>query len=295
MLLLTTLIWGATFALTKLLVDGGVDPLAVVAWRFTIAAVVFLLLFGRRVTQRATSQSLLHGLLLGLFLYAGFGLQAVGLGQTTSSRSGFITALYVIFTPFLQILFTRRAPGRNVVVGIALVLIGLWGLTAPGGVVDGLIDPWSSGGFNRGDLLTLFSAFFFAIYIVLLDRFARDDVYTLTAIQIVTVAAIAAAQFLLTVGPGPEMLIPATAGAWGGILYLALLSSVLGTYMQTRYQRETTPSRAGVIFTLESVFAAIIGAIALDESLTPLSLAGGAFIVAGLLVTELSPVTRNEG
>jgi drug/metabolite transporter (DMT)-like permease len=291
MLLLTTLVWGATFAITKALIDDGVAPMAIVAWRFTIAAVVFALVFLRRIRFDSRT-TLLHGAILGLLLYAGFGMQAVGLGATTSSRSGFITALYVIFTPLLQIIVIRRAPSRSVWTGIVLVLLGLWALTAPGGVVSGLVDPWREGGFNVGDLQTLFSAFFFAIYIVLLDRFTADgDIVSLTSVQLVTVAVVSLAYLFATSDASAAWAIPSTLGAWGGILYLALLSSVLATYLQTRYQRDTTPSRAAVIFTLESVFAAIVGAIALGESLTMLSLAGGALIIAGLLVAELSGTT----
>ncbi|HVK39149.1 MAG TPA: DMT family transporter [Candidatus Kapabacteria bacterium] len=289
MLVATTLIWGATFAITKALIDDGVAPMAIVAWRFTIASVVFAAIFARTLRRGMSRVTVVHGLVLGVLLYAGFGMQAIGLGVTSSSRSGFITALYVIFTPLLQILVTRRAPSRNVWIGIVLVLLGLWALTAPGGVVAGLVDPWSSGGFNVGDLLTLISAFFFAIYIVLLDRYSADgDIVTLTSIQLVTVALVSLGHLAVTGSPAASWAIPSTVGAWAGILYLALLASVLSTYMQTRYQRDTTPSRAAVIFTLESVFAALLGAVALGESLTMLSLAGGALILTGLLVAELS-------
>jgi drug/metabolite transporter (DMT)-like permease len=295
-LLATTLIWGATFSIAKYLVDAGVDAMALVAWRFGLAAPLFLLLFARRVTFRPSRTTLAHGAILGALLYVGFGLQTVGLGITSSSRSGFITALYVVFTPLLQIIVIRRVPGINVLVGIVLVLLGLWGLTAPGGELAGLIDPWRAGGFNAGDLLTLASAFFFAIYIVLLDRFtARSDAAMLTAVQLVTVALIAVGHVAVAVAAGTTsgaLTIPATAPAWAGILYLALLATVLSTYWQTRYQGDTTPSRAAVIFTLESLFAAIIAAALLGETMTTLSIIGGALIITGLLVVELGGMLR---
>src|SRR5512133_3696541 len=92
-LLLLTLIWGATFSLARFLVVSGVEPMAVVAWRFTIASGVFLVLFRGRLGGMPRRETLVHGAILGILLYLGFGLQTVGLGVTTSSRSGFITAL----------------------------------------------------------------------------------------------------------------------------------------------------------------------------------------------------------
>jgi drug/metabolite transporter (DMT)-like permease len=291
MLLVTTVIWGATFSIGKYLIDGGLDPMAVVAWRFGIAAPVFLLLFRRRVTLRASRTTLVHGALLGVLLYAGFGLQTVGLGLTSSSRSGFITTLYVVFTPLLQFLFLRRTPGRNVLAGVLLVVLGLWALTAPGGTLEGLADPSLAGGFGWGEGLTLACAFIFAIYIILLDRFtAEGDIATLTFLQLAVVAVIATAHLAVVGALGGiegSWAIDADPIAWGGILYLALLATVASTYWQTRYQRGTTPSRAAVIFTLESLFAAVIAAALLDERLTPIAFVGGALIVAGLLVSEL--------
>jgi drug/metabolite transporter (DMT)-like permease len=303
MLLVTTLIWGATFGIGKFLVDAGIAPMAVVAWRFALATPLFLLLFGRRVTLRPSRTTIIGGLSLGILLYAGFGLQTAGLGITSSSRSGFITALYVVFTPILQLATTRRAPSRNVVLGIIIVLAGLWALTAPDGTLAGLLDPWASGGFNRGDLFTLLCAFIFAAYIVLLDGLSTStaegrpaEIETLTFLQLGVVAIVATAHVGVLAATGSldgRWTMPAQIAPWGGILYLALFASVVSTYWQTRYQGGTTPSRAAVIYTLESVFAAIIGAIALGEHLTPLAIGGGALIVTGLLVTTSLRLRRS--
>ena len=296
MLVLTTLIWGASFSIVKYLIDAGVAPMAVTAWRFGLATVLFVLLFARRVTALPARATLVHGLILGLLLHAGFALQTIGLGITSSSRSGFITALYVIFTPLLQIILTRRAPRPNVWLGITLVLLGLWGLTAPDGTLAGLIEPWRQGGFNPGDALTIGSALFFAIYIVLLDRYATGgEIVELTMIQLAVVAVCSTmhvgVESALQTTDGAVM-IPAAIAPWAGIIYLSLLASVLATYWQTLYQRDTTPSRAAVIFTLESVFAAVIAAVFLGESLSPLAVAGGVLIVAGLLVTQVQFAQR---
>jgi drug/metabolite transporter (DMT)-like permease len=83
------------------------------------------------------------------------------------------------------------------------------------------------------------------------------------------------------------MTMPIALPDWGKLLYLAIFATVLTTYWQTRYQRDTTPTRAAVIFTLESVFAAILGSFVMNETLGATGVLGGALIVTGLLTVEL--------
>ncbi len=275
MLLMTTLIWGGTFASTKVLLDGGMEPMGLLTWRFGIAACVFLLLFFPRLRNRLDRTTLTVGLVLGLLLYIGFSLQTVGLGFTSSSRSGFITALYVVITPLLQILIGRNAPAKRVWLSVALVTLGLWLLTSP--VTE------AGSGFNTGDFLTLGCAFSFSIYIIVLDRFGGDrDVMALTALQLLTVTLCCGLHALLT----EPWTSPAASIDWLLILFLALLASVFTTWCQTNFQPRTTPGRAAVIYTMESVFAAIIGIVLLGEHLGPHGYAGGALIVGGLVIVE---------
>ncbi len=283
-LLVTTLIWGGTFGATKVLLDSGMGTLNVLTWRFGLASLIFFLVFRRKLNGLFHAHTLRHGLILGVLLYLGFSLQTAGLGETSSSRSGFITALYVIFTPLLQTLFSRKAPTLRVVLSVVIVMLGLWGLTAPGDSLSGLLDPWKTGGFNLGDLLTLACAISFAAYIVVLDHISSDDsAIPLTGIQLSTVA-------ILSIIHRPfveEWSMPNDVTVWGLTLYLAIFASVLSTYWQTRYQWKTTPSRAAIIFTMEAVFAALIGIFLLGEELGLIGIIGGGLILFGLILVEL--------
>jgi len=282
-LLMVTLVWGTTFGIMKMLLET-FPPMGLLTWRFGLAAVIFLAVFHRRLAGIFARRTLLHGTLLGVLLYISYALQTLGLDKTSSSRSGFITALYVAITPLLQIALTRRLPRPHVAVGVIVVLLGLWGLTAPGGELSGLIEPWRDGGFGVGDLLTLGCAVIFAVYILVLDRVARDGaIFPLTAIQLSIVTMLSLAHTLLT----EPWRSPATAISWVQFLFLAIFATVFSTYAQTRYQRDTTPTRAAAIYTMESVFAAIFAVLALNEHLGPVAIAGGALIVAGLLTIEL--------
>jgi drug/metabolite transporter (DMT)-like permease len=283
-LLLTTLIWGTTFSLTKSLFEGSMHPFGLVAYRFGIASVFFAVLFGRRLRAEFDRRTWLRGMLLGTNLYAGYALQTMGLELTTSSRSGFITVLYVIITPLLQLMVTRRLPRLNIMIGALMAVVGVWGLTSPGGTLDGLIDPWRTGGVNLGDILTLVSSIIFAVYIILLDRLAEGTrPLSLTGAQIGTVAVLAITHAAIVEPPSA----PASGLAWGKLFFLAIVATVTTTYWQTRYQPAVAPARAAVIFTLESVFGAFFAYLILGEHLGPVALAGAVLIIAGLLVTEL--------
>ncbi len=249
-----------------------VSPLTFVAIRFGIASLIFPLIY-RRDYFTMDRGTLLSGLFLGFLLMIGFALQTVGLKYTTASKSAFITGLLVAFTPIAQAVIERKMPTRASLLGVGLVALGLFLLTSPGGQ-----------GFNIGDILTLFCAISYAIYIVYLDVYSRKyDVSKLTFLQLseTAVLSIIAAPFVET------MHVHFTVGFFWALLYTSILATVFATYLQTKYQRETTPVRAAIIFSMEPVLANVIAFFAFGEFVGVIGAVGGAFIIAGLLTSEL--------
>lgn len=271
-LLSITVIWGSTFAITKVLL-GGIDPFTYIALRFGLASALFALFFWRSV-KAAGFKSLSKGLILGLLLFFGFSLQTVGLQYTTASKSAFVTGLMVVMTPILQVIIERRPPKIGNIIGIGLVTVGLYFLTSPEGSE-----------FNIGDLLTLGCAFSFALYIVYLDVFSRNrSAEGLTLAQF-GFCAVSGSMIALAVEP---LHLHLTTGLILGILYLTIFATIVAIYVQTKYQKDTTPTRAAVIFAVEPVIAAIIAYFALNEVIGALGVFGGGLIVAGVLVSELT-------
>ncbi len=270
-LLSITLIWGGTFAVVKFALNDA-SPLTFLALRFGIASLVFPLIYRKNYfsMDRAT---LVGGLFLGLLLMVGFAFQTVGLQYTTASKSAFITGLLVAFTPIAQAVIEKRLPGRGNMIGVALVAVGLYLLTSPGGQ-----------GFNIGDILTLFCAISYAIYIVYLDIFSKKhDVSKLTLLQLA-----ATGMLSITVAPLVEtMHVHFTAGFMWALLYTSILATVFATYLQTKYQRDTTPVSAAIIFSMEPVLANFIASFAFGEFVGWVGVFGGALIIAGLLASEL--------
>jgi drug/metabolite transporter (DMT)-like permease len=273
LLLSVTLIWGSTFALSKYLLDT-ISPLFYIGVRFSLALVIFTVLAYRRVIA-TTKDAFLKGGILGLLLFSGFAAQTIGLQYTGATKSAFITGMMVVFTPICQIIIERKAPKVGNIIGILIVTIGLYLLTSPSGSE-----------FNLGDGLNLFCAVTFALYIVYLDVFSKgQDPVHLTIAQFVVCAVLGfAAAFLFE----PVRFHPTTA-AYGALLYLTIFATVIALFIQTRFQKDTTPTRSAVIFSIEPVLAAGIAYVVLGEVLGMPGIVGGALIVGGVLVSELSP------
>ncbi|MBI3995031.1 MAG: DMT family transporter [Nitrospirae bacterium] len=274
----TTFIWGGTFIAVKLgLVD--ISPVLFVALRFTLAGAL-LLPFGIRKILRTDRDLFWKGNLLGLLLFLGFALQTVGLGYTTASKSAFITGLMVIFTPFFQFAIEKRPPRPGNLLGVAIVTAGLWLLTSPSGA-----------GFTFGDFLTLLCAAVFGLYIVMLDLVSKKaDAVPLTFLQMIAPAALGWAAVPLIETP----IWYSTPTAIATLLYCAVLGNIVCGYVQTRYQRDTTPTRAVIIFTIEPLWTSILGYLMLREVIGYWGMAGGALIIAGIVVSELSDTKKEE-
>ena len=271
-LLATTLIWGGTFVATKFGLRD-VSPLLLIAIRFLIAGLVIGLVFWRKIAPVPRAAAV-KGIILGSFLFSGFAMQTIGLAHTTASKSAFITGMMVIGVPLLQIIIERRSPKLGNVIGVVIVSAGLWFLTSPRGAE-----------FNIGDAFTLACAVMFAIYIVYLDVVSREmTTLQLTFIQIATTAVLA----WLAVWVFEPVRLAFSPPSVVSLLYLTVLATLVTTFVQTRFQKDTTPTRAVIIFTIEPVFAAVSAYVLLDERLGTSGILGGALIIGGVLLSELS-------
>jgi len=274
-LLGTTFIWGGTFVIVKVGLED-ISPLLLVAVRFSIAATLFFLLFYKQILPISRA-ALRKGSWLGLLLFLGFVLQTVGLNDTTPSKSAFITGTLVIFTPIFQLMIEKRAPKAGNIAGIVIVMIGLWFLTAPAASLFQV-------GFSLGDGLTLLCAVVFGAYIVYLDLISKDgNNIQLTFLQILCTSILAWVSVWIFERP---RFLPTENALWA-LAYSAILATIVTTYVQTRYQRDTTPTRAAIIFTLEPVWAAALSFLLLHEKVGPLGMLGGGLIILGILISEL--------
>ncbi len=270
-LLALTAVWGSTFVLIKDVI--GRMPVAdFLAVRFAIAALTMLALFARPVF-RMGRQQLLRGLLLGVVYGAGQLLQTWGLALIAPSVSGFVTGMYVVFTPILALLLLRQRMAAVVWLAVLLSTAGLALLSLNGVSVD--LGVW----------LTLASAALYALHIVGLGQWSRQgEAFGMSAVQMVAIAVVC---LLATLPHGPQL--PPDRSAWFAVLYMALIAGAGAMLMQTWAQSHLPATRTAIVMTTEPVFAAAFAVALGSDVLSWRMLLGGGLILAAMYLVELLP------
>lgn len=283
-LIFVTLLWGATFVIVKEALDD-ISSMAFIAVRFILAAIILLPYMLKRIFSKS---AIIGGIIVGVFLFLGFAAQTVGLKYTSATKSGFLTGTAVIMIPLLQILIEKRAPTKGVIIGTIIVLIGISFLSSGGSSILNLFEDLGTN-FNLGDGLTLVCAFFFALYILFLDiESSKHDFWILLFVQIVTTALLSVSFLFIFSAVGlEEIRVNVTNNLITAILYTAIFATLITTALQTKYQKNVTPAKAGIIFSFEPIFAAIFAFFLLGEKITNFGYLGAGLIILGLFVSEL--------
>lgn len=277
LLLAACFLWGVSFVVVK----GGLEhssPLAFVALRFALAAVIFAPF--ANLGTRFTRQEILGGGLLALLLGAGFIAQAAGLVYTTPSRSAFLVAISSVLAPPIAMLVLRERPRRAAIVALVVAAFGTWLLTAPQG----------GSGLNRGDALTLITAAAFGGQIVAITALSRrHSAARLVWLEIVGTALLAAVGAPLV----EDVQVRWTAGFLAALGFTAVGATVLALWWQLKAQREMSSTRAAVLFCSEALFAAVTSWIVTGEVLSVGQWLGGGLILGGMILAEW-PVARSH-
>ncbi|MBC7463851.1 MAG: DMT family transporter [Actinobacteria bacterium] len=230
--------WGASFVLMKDAIKRQ-EVNSFLFTRFLIAALVMFLI-NPRVSKRITKDLLTKGFLAGCFLAAGYIFQTLGLARTTAAVTGFLTGLYVIFTPLIAAVLLRHKITIRTWLIVAIATIGLGFLSIHG---------WSIG---PGELLVLLSAIAYAAHFISLGQWSSGrDAYAMTIIQLATCALITG---VISLGQGYQP--PPDIGVWGVVIFTAVFATALAFMVQTWSQAHMTPTRVAVILTTEILFAA---------------------------------------
>ena len=269
-----TAVWGSTFVLVRDAV-ALIPPFAFIAYRFLAAALLLAAVRPRRTVGGPGDGvwgPLAAGAAIGLALFAGYGFQTVGLQYTTASNAGFITGLSVVLTPLLGAVLLRQSPGRWPLTGAILAAVGLAFLSLQTLEV------------RRGDALVLGCAVAFAAHILLLGRYApRLDTYRLAVVQLGTAGLLA----LVWAAVAGDLVAPASAEVWVALAITSVVASAGAFLIQTRAQRELSPTRTAVIITMEPVFAGLFAFLVAGERLGGRGWLGAGLILAGMLIAEL--------
>ena len=279
LLLLTAFIWGTAFVAQKYANDS-MPPITFVGARFLISAVAllpFMLYEARRATSPLGRIDWIQAVIVGLCLCAGSCLQQTGLLTTSATHGGFLTALYVVIVPFMFWAISGQKPRTLVLMACGVSLYGAWLLAD-----DGQSRHW-----RLGDILMVVSDFAWALAITLIAVFLQRShrPFFLSFIQYAVTAALAVPAGFLFESPS----FAGTVTALWPLLYAGVLSGGIAYTLGVLAQKHTPPAEAALIMCLESVFAALAGAVMLHERLTLAASVGCVLILLGVVLVETGP------
>lgn len=278
LLLIAGAVWGMGFVAQSTAMDA-VGPMLFIGLRFVLAALVvlpFALRESRQATRVLTKSDISGFLWIGLALFAGIAAQQVGLLTTTVTNSGFLTGLYVVFVPFLLVIFLRQKLHPVIWPAALMAFAGIWLLS--GGTLTTL---------NLGDALTIVCALFLACQVVLIgvygSRTGRPLTLSLIQFAICAFLGLAAALVLEPIRWEPiQQALPE-------ILYAGIFASGLAFTLQVIAQRYTSSAQAAIFLSSEALFAGLFGALLLGETVPGFGYLGCLLIFAAMLAVELIP------
>ena len=263
-LLATTAVWGGAFLVMK---DSLVkqDVYSFLATRFALAA-LFMFIYKPRALVGLDRKFVTKAVLAGLLLCSGFIFQTFGLTQTTVSNTGFITGLYLVFTPLISWILLKRHIFKIQWLAVLVATIGLY-LISYNGISIGI-----------GEILVLISALLFAGQIVALGEWSDGkNTYALTFIQVVTVAVLTS---IFAFKDGFQIAPDST--VWLAILYTAFFATFLGFLIQTKAQSVMSATVASVLLATETPFAVFFGLYFHSDPLTLRIITGGSLVMLAM-------------
>jgi len=216
--------------------------------------------------------TVLGGLCCGVIFFVAGSLQQYGLKYTTAGKAGFITALYIVIVPILEFIIYKKASFKIFICTLVAV-IGFYMLC--------IREDFSISG---GDLLVLACAFFFAVHIMVIDRFNAKNVdgTIMSCIQFF----VGGTMMLICMFIFEEPDLDSVTAAWLPICYGGILSCGVAYTLQILGQRDTDPTVATLILSLESVFAAVSAWFILGETMDFKEICGCLLVFTAVIVAQ---------
>lgn len=284
-LLLAAIIWGSAFIFQKMGMDH-IGPFTFGIFRFTLGSLAILpviWIFGKvsarkpletrtEITPWKDKTLIIGSLLCGAANFIAGSLQQIGIVYTTAGKAGFITSLDIVIVPIFM-LFLRQKIARTTWLGIAIAMVGVW-----------LLCMTEDFTVAKGDAYVMGCAVAYSFQILLIDHYAeRVDVLKLSFMQFFIAGMLSIPAALLTETIIWEDIIACA----GPILYVAFLEVSIAFTLQVVGQKYTSPAIAAIIMSLESVFAAVCGALFLQETMTGRELAGCIIMFTAFIISQI--------
>lgn len=281
LLILASIIWGCAFVAQNVGMNY-IGPWTFSTIRFLIAGFSLLAIIPildkkrthviRPKTKEEKMKLLLGSVLCGLALSIGSIVQQIAMLTVPVAKAGFLTTLYVLFVPMITLLFGKKIP-LKVWIGIAMALFGLYLLSMAGNLAIGI-----------GEILLILAAFLFAIHIIIIGYFStRVDPVRLSCGQLLIGGFATVIPMIVIEKPT----IGSILAAYIPLLYTGIFSSCVAYTLQIFAQKEANPTIAGMLLSLESVFAALAGYLILHQVLNTRELIGCVVIFIAIVIAQL--------
>lgn len=284
LLLLTAVIWGTAFVAQSVGMDY-IGPFTFNAARFLIGGTVLIplivyrskknpLLKNQTLEEKRKNQKTawIGGVCCGIALCGASLLQQMGIQHTTVGKAGFITTLYIIIVPLIELFFGKKI-AKKIWLGAVMAVIGLYLLC--------INENFSIG---KGDFLILVCAILFAIHILIIDHFSpKADCVVLSAIQFFVSGFISVIGAILVENPNPAAMLDAIVP----ILYAGVMSCGVAYTLQVIGQKNISPTVASMILSLESVISVLAGWIILGEALSAKEIVGCVIVFMAVVLVQL--------
>lgn len=284
LLLLTAVIWGTAFVAQSVGMDY-IGPFTFNAARFLIGGTVLIplivyrskknpLLKNQTLEEKRKNQKTawIGGVCCGIALCGASLLQQMGIQHTTVGKAGFITTLYIIIVPLIELFFGKKI-AKKIWLGAVMAVIGLYLLC--------INENFSIG---KGDFLILVCAILFAIHILIIDHFSpKADGVVLSAIQFFVSGFISVIGAILVENPNLAAMLDAIVP----ILYAGVMSCGVAYTLQVIGQKNISPTVASMILSLESVISVLAGWIILGEALSAKEIVGCVIVFMAVVLVQL--------
>jgi len=277
LLLITAIIWGSSFVAQSIGMQS-IDAFTFTGIRTTLG-MLFLLPFTLIINKGFDfkKETLKKGLILGVVFSIAQNFQQFAFYYSTSGKIAFITAFYMFFVPLISVVFLRKKIAVLTWLSIFIGLIGLFLLC---------INPEDLTSINLGDILALICAIFYAIQIMLIDKFLEDGTsgVQLSFMQFFVAAIISIVAMFIFEQPN----IADIKTAAPSLLYSGIMSCGIAYTLQIVGQKHASPVVASLLMCLESVFAVISAALILHENMLPRELAGCLVMFGAIILSQVS-------
>lgn len=283
LMLTATIVWGTSFFILKETISA-VPMFYVIAIRFFSSAIILFFIFFKHIIKMPKS-TVIHGIILGLFLASAYLVQTLGLSFTTPSRNAFLTASYCVMVPFMMWIFYKQRPTIVSVICAVLCLLGI-------GLVGLTSDTSDGSNMLLGDFLSLLSGLFFGFQIIYIYKCNHsgnesDDTGSLLFVELLTVGVIMIIISLVKELPKGIDSYALNTGQILKIAYLTLICTCYAQLAQMFGQKHTTSNQASLILSLEAVFGTLFSVILGDEKLALPTLMGFLIIFVAMLLSEV--------